>query len=194
MTAAAIWAAWAPKVPAGRPHSQLEGRHEFRCGPQPATSWDVCDLVGRDRRRPACAAHRWRPGGNRVPEPFQRRSVHSSKSTVADFRFAPSPFGSRSTGSSQARSPSSSRATAWPETLGTPASLRARARSPVRGSLTHTACDPAGASRSPRNTAPRDPWVGPKPVPIRGRALSAWSRTWSGPRRRETSGSPRGSG
>ena len=63
-----------------------------------------------------------------------------------------------------------------------------------KGSLTYTACDPAGASRSPRNTAPRDPWVGPKPVPILGRALSAWSRTWSGPRRRETSGSPPRSG
>jgi hypothetical protein len=25
---------------------------------------------------------------------------------------------------------------------------------------------------------------GPKPAPIRRRALSAWSRTWSGPRRR----------
>ncbi len=35
---------------------------------------------------------------------------------------------------------------------------------------------------------------GPKPAPIRRRALSAWSRTWSGPRRRETSGSPPGSG
>ena len=33
-----------------------------------------------------------------------------------------------------------------------------------------------------------------KPAPIRCRALSAWSRTWSGPRRRETSGSPPGSG
>jgi hypothetical protein len=31
-------------------------------------------------------------------------------------------------------------------------------------------------------------------APIRRRALSAWSRTWSGPRRRETSGSPPGSG
>ena len=30
--------------------------------------------------------------------------------------------------------------------------------------------------------------------PIQRRALSAWSRTWSGPRRRETSGSPPGSG
>ncbi|MET7736776.1 DoxX family protein [Streptomyces sp. NPDC005402] len=32
-----------------------------------------------------------------------------------------------------------------------------------------------------------------KPAPIRRRALSAWSRTWSGPRRRETSRSPPGS-
>jgi hypothetical protein len=30
--------------------------------------------------------------------------------------------------------------------------------------------------------------------PVRRRALSAWSRTWSAPRRRETSGSPPGSG
>lgn len=35
---------------------------------------------------------------------------------------------------------------------------------------------------------------GPKPALIRRRALSAWSRTWSAPRRRETSGSPPGSG
>ncbi|MDQ1058430.1 hypothetical protein QFZ23_002331 [Arthrobacter globiformis] len=35
---------------------------------------------------------------------------------------------------------------------------------------------------------------GPKPALIRRRALSAWSRTWSGPHRRETSGSPPGSG
>src|SRR5512132_1571054 len=57
----------------------------------------------------------------------------------------------------------SSRATAWPERLGTPASLRERARSPVRRSLTYTACDPAGVSRSPRNTAPRDPWTARSP-------------------------------
>jgi MMPL family len=49
-------------------------------------------------------------------------------------------------------------------------------------------------SRSPRNAARRDPWVAPKPALIRRRALSAWSRTWSAPRRRETSGSPPGSG
>jgi hypothetical protein len=35
---------------------------------------------------------------------------------------------------------------------------------------------------------------GPKPALIRRPALSAWSRTWSAPRRRETSGSPPGSG
>ena len=34
----------------------------------------------------------------------------------------------------------------------------------------------------------------PEAAPIRGRVFSAWSRTWSGARRRETSGSPRGSG
>ena len=34
----------------------------------------------------------------------------------------------------------------------------------------------------------------PEPAPIRGRVFSAWSRTWSGARRRETSGSPPGSG
>src|SRR5207253_9505551 len=33
-----------------------------------------------------------------------------------------------------------------------------------------------------------------EPAPIRGRVFSAWSRTWSGARRRETSGSPPGSG
>ncbi|QRP43991.1 hypothetical protein [Amycolatopsis sp. FDAARGOS 1241] len=33
---------------------------------------------------------------------------------------------------------------------------------------------------------------GTKPAPIRRRALSAWSRTWSGPRRRKMSGSPPG--
>ena len=34
----------------------------------------------------------------------------------------------------------------------------------------------------------------PEPAPVRGRVFSAWSRTWSGPRRRETSGSAPGSG
>src|SRR5262249_29887208 len=34
----------------------------------------------------------------------------------------------------------------------------------------------------------------PEPAPIRGRVFSAWSRTWSGARRQETSGSPPGSG
>ena len=63
-----------------------------------------------------------------------------------------------------------------------------------RPALTYTACDPAGVARSPRNTAPRDPWAALGPAPIRRRALIAWSRTWSGARRRETPGSPPGSG
>ena len=71
---------------------------------------------------------------------------------------------------------------------------------------------PIGSSRAPslclctgRNASGQAalPWVvgsatrslgGPKPALIRGRVFSAWSRTWSGARRLETSGSPPGSG
>ena len=53
--------------------------------------------------------------------------------------------------------------------------------------------DPAG--RADRLGAQRHAFRGGStPALIRRRALSAWSRTWSAPRRRETSGSPPGSG
>ena len=52
--------------------------------------------------------------------------------------------------------------------LRTPAFMRERARNAVSGSLSgRIVCgeeqDPAGTSRSPRNTAPRDPWVARSP-------------------------------